>query len=194
VYSILYYVTSRGSDILLAQFLFALLYLATLYAVFRLYVRSKIVPPYALIFMCCTSYRIHSIFVLRLFNDPVAVFFFFCALNFFCDEKWIIGNILFSFTTFFDSLELLLFITTRNVHGTTLNEMLELMLNIFMAKLLFEVYQIIFHNFMILHGEWNCCDIKRRVVACYCNLDELENGKPNFQQFSNAIKIFPKAS
>lgn len=80
-------------------------------------------------------------------------------------------------------LEVLLFITTRYACWTTLNEMLELMFNIFMAKLLFEVYQIIFHNFMIFHGEWNCCDSKRKIVACYCNLDELENGKSNFQRF-----------
>ncbi|GBN11808.1 Lethal(2)neighbour of tid protein [Araneus ventricosus] len=55
------------------------------------------VPPYALIFMCFTSYRIHSIYVLRLFNDPVAIFFLFVALNFFSDDRWFIGCIFYSF-------------------------------------------------------------------------------------------------
>ncbi|GFQ66619.1 dol-P-Man:Man(5)GlcNAc(2)-PP-Dol alpha-1,3-mannosyltransferase [Trichonephila clavata] len=97
VYSILYAITQKGTNIFLAQHLFAFLYLATLYFVFRLYTRSQIVPPYALIFMCCTSYRIHSIYVLRLFNDPVAIFFLFVALNYFSDDKWYTGCFFFSF-------------------------------------------------------------------------------------------------
>ncbi|GIY77850.1 lethal(2)neighbour of tid protein 2, partial [Caerostris darwini] len=95
VYLILYFVTQNGTNVFIAQHLFGLLYLATLYFVFRLYTRSQIVPPYALIFMCLTSYRIHSIYVLRLFNDPVAIFFLFVALNYFSDDKWYIGSILY---------------------------------------------------------------------------------------------------
>ncbi|XP_035206828.1 dol-P-Man:Man(5)GlcNAc(2)-PP-Dol alpha-1,3-mannosyltransferase-like isoform X2 [Stegodyphus dumicola] len=97
VYLIFYALTQRGTNILIAQHIFAILYLATLYIVFRLYIRSRLVPPYALIFMCCTSYRIHSIYVLRLFNDSVAIFFLFAALNYFADKKWMWGSIFFSF-------------------------------------------------------------------------------------------------
>ncbi|XP_054719574.1 dol-P-Man:Man(5)GlcNAc(2)-PP-Dol alpha-1,3-mannosyltransferase-like [Uloborus diversus] len=97
VFSIFHALTQGGENILLAQLIFAVLYLATLYYVFRLYTRSAIVPPYALIFMCCTSYRIHSIYVLRLFNDPVAIFFLVLAVNYFIDDRWLIGSIFFSF-------------------------------------------------------------------------------------------------
>ncbi|XP_055939110.1 lethal(2)neighbour of Tid protein-like [Argiope bruennichi] len=97
IFLILYAVTLKGTWILCAQILFAALYLATLYVVFRLYTRSQIVPPYALIFMCFTSYRIHSIYALRLFNDPFAIFFLFVAINFFSDGRWYIGCIFYSF-------------------------------------------------------------------------------------------------
>ncbi|NWW50452.1 ALG3 mannosyltransferase, partial [Pedionomus torquatus] len=54
------------------------------------------VPPYVFFFMCCASYRIHSIFVLRLFNDPVAMAILFLAINLFLEERWSWGCLLFS--------------------------------------------------------------------------------------------------
>lgn len=53
------------------------------------------VPPYVFFFMCCASYRIHSIFVLRLFNDPVAMAILFLAINFFLEDHWSWGCLLF---------------------------------------------------------------------------------------------------
>lgn len=43
-----------------------------------------------------TSYRIHSIYTLRLFNDPIAILFLYAALNLFMDRKWTLGSIFFS--------------------------------------------------------------------------------------------------
>ncbi|XP_026710772.1 dol-P-Man:Man(5)GlcNAc(2)-PP-Dol alpha-1,3-mannosyltransferase [Athene cunicularia] len=92
----LYYATGRGTDIRLAQYLFAGLYLLNLLLVFRIYCRTNKVPPYVFFFMCCASYRIHSIFVLRLFNDPVAMAILFLAINLFLEEHWSWGCFLFS--------------------------------------------------------------------------------------------------
>nr|XP_031361485.1 LOW QUALITY PROTEIN: dol-P-Man:Man(5)GlcNAc(2)-PP-Dol alpha-1,3-mannosyltransferase [Lonchura striata domestica] len=92
----LYHATGRGSDIRLAQYIFAGLYLINLLLVFRIYCRTSKVPPYVFFFMCCASYRIHSIFVLRLFNDPVAMAILFLAINLFLEERWSWGCLLFS--------------------------------------------------------------------------------------------------
>ncbi|XP_070560546.1 dol-P-Man:Man(5)GlcNAc(2)-PP-Dol alpha-1,3-mannosyltransferase-like [Ptychodera flava] len=95
-YLILYYVTGYGANIRLAQYIFAGFYLINLLLVFRIYQRTMKCPPYVLIFMCCTSYRIHSIYVLRLFNDPVAMLFLYLAVNLFLDKKWAWGCFWFS--------------------------------------------------------------------------------------------------
>ncbi|XP_030219824.1 dol-P-Man:Man(5)GlcNAc(2)-PP-Dol alpha-1,3-mannosyltransferase [Gadus morhua] len=91
IFTALYYVTSHGVNIRLAQYLFAAFYLITLLLVFRIYNRTKKVPPYVFFFVCCASYRIHSIFVLRLFNDPVAMLLLFGAINLFLDGHWTLG-------------------------------------------------------------------------------------------------------
>ncbi|XP_066565934.1 dol-P-Man:Man(5)GlcNAc(2)-PP-Dol alpha-1,3-mannosyltransferase [Amia ocellicauda] len=91
IFTVLYYVTGHGVNIRLAQYIFAAFYLVTLLLVFRIYHRTQKVPPYVFFFMCCASYRIHSIFVLRLFNDPVAMLLLFGALNLFLDGHWTLG-------------------------------------------------------------------------------------------------------
>ncbi|TKS79925.1 Dol-P-Man:Man(5)GlcNAc(2)-PP-Dol alpha-1,3-mannosyltransferase [Collichthys lucidus] len=91
IFTALYYITSHGVNIRLGQYLFAVFYLITLLLVFRIYHRTKKVPPYVFFFVCCASYRIHSIFVLRLFNDPVAMMLLFAAVNLFMDGYWTLG-------------------------------------------------------------------------------------------------------
>ncbi|KAK3858666.1 hypothetical protein Pcinc_035172 [Petrolisthes cinctipes] len=97
VYLGLYYLTSRGANIRLAQYVFAAMYVLLLALVFRIFHKSKKLPPYILLFICCTSYRIHSIFVLRLFNDPLAVLFLYAAINLFIDGNWTLGSLVYSF-------------------------------------------------------------------------------------------------
>ncbi|KAL1130684.1 hypothetical protein AAG570_011926 [Ranatra chinensis] len=86
----------QGTNIRLAQYIFVIFYILTVASVFRLYLRSKKVPPYMLVLMCTTSYRIHSIFVLRLFNDPLAVLLLYIALNMFLDGRWSMGSVVYS--------------------------------------------------------------------------------------------------
>ncbi|XP_078047055.1 alg3, alpha-1,3- mannosyltransferase [Augochlora pura] len=95
-FSALYYITDHGVKIKIAQYIFAGLYISLLMLVFRIYAKTKKVPPYVLIIMCFTSYRVHSIFTLRLFNDPVAMFLLFASLNAFLDDRWYLGSILYS--------------------------------------------------------------------------------------------------
>ncbi|XP_069693593.1 lethal(2)neighbour of tid protein [Periplaneta americana] len=96
IFTALYYLTNHGQNIRFAQYIFAFLYIVLLCLVFRIYKKSKKVPPYVLVLTCCSSYRIHSIFVLRLFNDPVAMILFYISVNLFLDHKWSLGSLFFS--------------------------------------------------------------------------------------------------
>ncbi|KAJ8357444.1 hypothetical protein SKAU_G00202380 [Synaphobranchus kaupii] len=96
IFTVLYYVTDHGLNIRVGQYLFAVFYLVNLLLVFRIYHRTQKVPPYVFFFVCCASYRIHSIFVLRLFNDPVAMVLLFGAVNLFLDGRWMLGCGLYS--------------------------------------------------------------------------------------------------
>ncbi|XP_027268856.1 dol-P-Man:Man(5)GlcNAc(2)-PP-Dol alpha-1,3-mannosyltransferase isoform X3 [Cricetulus griseus] len=87
-FMVLYYATGQGTDIPMAQNIFAVLYLVTLLLVFLIYHQTSKVPPFVFFFMCCASYRVHSIFVLRLFNDPVAMALLFLSINLFLAHYW----------------------------------------------------------------------------------------------------------
>ena len=95
IFTGLYYITDHGTNIRLAQCLFACLYLVNIALVFYLMTKSKKVPPYTLIFMSCFSYRIHSIFALRLFNDPVAMTLLYGAIVLFTHDYWSLGSLLY---------------------------------------------------------------------------------------------------
>lgn len=96
IYSVLYYITNQGVNIKLAQYIFIFIYLLQLFFVLRIYIKTRKVPPYVLVFTILTSYRIHSIHVLRMFNDPVAVLFLYISLNLFMDSKWTLGSVFYS--------------------------------------------------------------------------------------------------
>lgn len=61
-----------------AQWLFAGLYLVTVGLVLALYIRTKKTPLPALLLLVLSK-RVHSIFVLRMFNDCVAMAFLYAA-------------------------------------------------------------------------------------------------------------------
>ena len=125
IYIALYYATDHGQNIRLAQYIFACLYISHLCLVFRIYVKSKKVPPYVLVLACCCSYRIHSIFVLRLFNDAVAMLLFYAAVNLFLDSKWSLASLLYSIAVsvkmnilLFAPPILLMYLTCLGLKGT----------------------------------------------------------------------------
>ncbi|ERL87877.1 lethal(2)neighbour of tid protein [Dendroctonus ponderosae] len=96
IFSALYFVTNRGKNIHLAQYIFLVLYLLQTVLMHRIYRTTAKVPPYALMIATLTSLRIHSIFVLRLFNDPVAVLLFYISLNLFVSNQWRWGSLFYS--------------------------------------------------------------------------------------------------
>ncbi|KAE8146233.1 glycosyltransferase [Aspergillus avenaceus] len=93
-YAALYHVTDEGRDILFGQILFAVLYLVTLVAVMACY-RQSGAPPY-LFPLLVLSKRLHSVFVLRLFNDGLAACAMWVAILLFLNRKWTAGVVVWS--------------------------------------------------------------------------------------------------
>lgn len=115
----------QGSNIRLAQYIFVAIYLGQLTLVLRLYCKSRKIPPYVIVLTTFTSYRIHSIYVLRLFNDPVAILFLYAAINLYMDGKWSWGSVCLSVgvsikmnVLLFAPAIFLLFLTSLGVWGT----------------------------------------------------------------------------
>lgn len=96
IFSFFYFITGQGQNIKLAQYIYIGIYLLQLILVLRIYIKSKKVPPYVLVLTALTSHRIHSIYLLRLFNDPVAVLFLYLSLNMFIDSRWYLGSMFYS--------------------------------------------------------------------------------------------------
>ncbi|KAK2614202.1 hypothetical protein N8I77_001049 [Diaporthe amygdali] len=86
IYTGLYYLTNHGKDILLAQQLFAGLYLVNL----------AVAPPYVFPLLILSK-RLHSIFMLRCFNDCFAVFFLWFSILLFQHRQWFAGGLVYSF-------------------------------------------------------------------------------------------------
>ena len=87
LYSALYYLTDEGRDVRLAQYTFLALYLLTLWLVHRIYMEVGGVPPYVLVLLSLSK-RVHSIYVLRLFNDCWAMFGLYAAVLFVVRRRW----------------------------------------------------------------------------------------------------------
>ncbi|KAI4115775.1 MAG: hypothetical protein LQ338_007812, partial [Usnochroma carphineum] len=95
IYSILHKLTDGGKNVLLAQAIFAWLYLGVLTLVMTCYRMAK-APPY--IFpLLILSKRLHSIFLLRLFNDCFAIGFLFITIYAYQHRIWTVGSVAYSF-------------------------------------------------------------------------------------------------
>ncbi|EMC91608.1 glycosyltransferase family 58 protein [Baudoinia panamericana UAMH 10762] len=95
IYRLLHYLTDSGQDIRLAQYMFVGLYLTTLALVMQCYGQAN-APPYVFPLLILSK-RMHSIFMLRLFNDGFAVFFLFLAIYCYQRRLWTVGSLAYSF-------------------------------------------------------------------------------------------------
>ena len=86
VYAALASLSKGASDLVPAQLFFAALYLATFALVAQLY-RLAGAPPILLVFLVLSK-RLHSIFVLRMFNDPVCMFWVYGSIYLLCTRRW----------------------------------------------------------------------------------------------------------
>ncbi|OKP10606.1 Dol-P-Man:Man(5)GlcNAc(2)-PP-Dol alpha-1,3-mannosyltransferase [Penicillium subrubescens] len=89
IYTLLHNLTDGGRDILLGQIFFAGFYLATLIVVIACY-RQVEVPPY-LYPLLVLSKRLHSIYMLRMFNDGIAALAMWVAIYLCMKQKWTAG-------------------------------------------------------------------------------------------------------
>lgn len=71
----------------MAQVIFASVYLTTLALVLRIHTRCRTVPPYAFVLLCLSK-RLHSIYLLRLFNDGLAMLPLYAAVALAIDHRW----------------------------------------------------------------------------------------------------------
>ncbi|RLN96915.1 hypothetical protein BBJ28_00003375 [Nothophytophthora sp. Chile5] len=78
-----------------AQYIFLGFYLIMIATVLAIYYRARVMPPWATVFLCASK-RLHSIFLLRLFNDGVAMMLLFLAVYLFARQRWRWGCVLFS--------------------------------------------------------------------------------------------------
>ena len=79
----------------MAQWLFAFLYLVNQYVVMRIYIATQAVPPWTLLLLCLSK-RVHSIFLLRLFNDGVTMLLANIAMLLLVQRRWRLSLLLFS--------------------------------------------------------------------------------------------------
>ncbi|KAI9314441.1 glycosyltransferase [Dichotomocladium elegans] len=95
IYSWFYGLTDHGTNIRLAQYIFMGIYLFTLLVVFAIYRKSTKIPPYTIILLCISK-RLHSIYVLRCFNDPVAMLFLYSSVLAMLHRRWVLSSVLYS--------------------------------------------------------------------------------------------------
>ncbi len=95
IFSLFRAITDDGVNIVKAQWLFVGIYLGNLFTVLWCYLRSGKIP-----FLWCVllilSKRVHSIFMLRMFNDCVAILFGYIAIVLFTYKYWKAGSVVYS--------------------------------------------------------------------------------------------------
>jgi alpha-1,3-mannosyltransferase len=86
----------RGLEALrIAQWIFMIVYLGTLILVLSVYKRARFSPTWALLLLCMSK-RIHSLYVLRLFNDCIAMMVAYAFVLQSQSRRWKMASSLFS--------------------------------------------------------------------------------------------------
>ncbi|KAJ9644608.1 dolichyl-P-Man:Man(5)GlcNAc(2)-PP-dolichol alpha-1,3-mannosyltransferase [Coniosporium tulheliwenetii] len=94
IYRILYSLTDHGTNIRLAQLVFGGVYLVNLAVVMACY-RLARVPPYVFPLLVLSK-RLHSIYLLRCFNDCFAVLALFTSIYAYQKRMWTAGSVVYS--------------------------------------------------------------------------------------------------
>ncbi|XP_077218532.1 asparagine-linked glycosylation 3 [Tasmannia lanceolata] len=92
-YSAIQFLT--GGEVYPAQVLFGILYIINLGIIFFIYIKTNVLPWWALCLLCLSK-RVHSIFVLRLFNDCLAMTMLHAAMASLLYQRWHLALIIFS--------------------------------------------------------------------------------------------------
>lgn len=93
VYTAIQYLT--GGTVFKAQIIFGVLYILNTGIVLAIYYQAKVLPWWALCLLCLSK-RVHSIFVLRLFNDCIATTLAHFSIFLFQKNRWKFGMVIFS--------------------------------------------------------------------------------------------------
>jgi len=119
--------TDQGTNIVRAQWFFWGIYLVFQFVVLSVYRKTRPHAPWLAVLLCLSK-RMHSIFVLRLFNDPVAMLFAHGAIWCFASHRWLLGSVLYSLgvgikmnVLLFAPALLLLYIRNTGILGTFVN-------------------------------------------------------------------------
>lgn len=108
VFSALYFITEKGINILFGQYIFAFIYVLIIFMSHVLYqcgfyhkikdknYKNTIDYSFIIILLLSLSKRIHSIFVLRMFNDCIALAFGMIAILCYTKRHYRLGSFLYS--------------------------------------------------------------------------------------------------
>ncbi|OMJ75488.1 hypothetical protein SteCoe_25337 [Stentor coeruleus] len=96
IFSIIYSICNMGTSVRMGQYVFLAFYLINLIIVNNIYKRLEPHVGKWCVFILCLSFKMHSTYLLRLFNDPVAILFMNLCILFALDNKWKSAVILYS--------------------------------------------------------------------------------------------------